>query len=162
MFLRKRYSAVLEEKKRTLPVAVQGEVEVRIEHILKSIAGNHKVIDRTIFNTFKGSCAKAGKRPPTELCGSAKSIACHAPWGIDDSLFDKVHKNVGEVIRSNFEGTSALIQDTMVNQVLSYCPEHCSSWVEPFQNIMLVWEQREHYKSYRVTPNCLPLHKGGI
>ncbi|KAF9979096.1 hypothetical protein BGZ73_006333 [Actinomortierella ambigua] len=162
MFLSKRYKAILEVKKQMLPSVHHQLVEKKITKIMKEISGKGKTIDDTIFFTFKGPCVPPGTRPPTEVCGSAKSIACFAAWGQPKSLFDKVHKAVGDVIRRHFQDTPNNVQEIMVNEVLGFCPDNCFDWIEPFQNIMLVWEQREHPNKYRVTPNCLPLGKGGI
>lgn len=52
------------------------------------IVGKNRVVDKTIFEMFTVPCDhKPGFRAPSEFCGSAKSIACFAPWGHEQSIF---------------------------------------------------------------------------
>ncbi|GJJ69527.1 hypothetical protein EMPS_01873 [Entomortierella parvispora] len=131
---------------------------------MSKITGRGGTVDSAIFSVFNGPCTnKAGLREPSEFCGSAKSIACFAPWGHPNGVFDSVHKAVAQVVKDIYEGEkNPEIQAAMVEGVSNFCPVNCDDWIVPFQNIMLVWEQREHPKKYKVTPNCLSLEAGGI
>ncbi|KAF9578572.1 hypothetical protein BGW38_005561 [Lunasporangiospora selenospora] len=165
VFLAKRYRAVLNHQVQVLaktnPVAAQ-KADTIIPKVMAKIEGRFKVIDKTIFRTFKGTCVKPGQRPPSEFCGSAKSIACFAPWGHSNGLFDNVHSAVVEASRQSFKKQSEEIKTAMVNGLQAFCPQNCDDWIQPFQDIMLVWEQREHPHQYRTTPNCFELGQGGI
>ncbi|KAI1316278.1 hypothetical protein EDD11_010186 [Mortierella claussenii] len=120
-------------------------------------------ISQVIFSTFKGSCPHApGWRTPEELCGSAKSIACHAAWDHQNSVLRMAHDAAVQHIRKVYAGQSSAVQDVMVNQVAAYCPNNCKDWVEPFQGLMLEWELEDHRDEYEEMPNCLPLGRGGV
>ncbi|KAF9358103.1 hypothetical protein BGX26_002471 [Mortierella sp. AD094] len=163
-FLTKHYQAVLEHQANKIvdPKSAAASKKL-IPKVISRLQGRGKVIDKTIFDKFRGSCENdPGKRKPDEFCGSAKSIACFAPWGHRDSVFDSVLRVVVKTIGQVYQDQGSDIKDVMVQGVADFCPQNCHDWVEPFQDIMLVWEQREHPSQYHVTPNCLPLGKGGI
>ncbi|KAG0307059.1 hypothetical protein BGZ98_001153 [Dissophora globulifera] len=162
-FLVKRYQALLEDQAESLSDPRQSATAKRlIPRVTSQLSGYNKVIDKTIFNKFRGSCVPPGKREPTELCGSAKSIACYAPWGHRQGVLDSVHAAVVRTVRQVYGNQESAIREAMIEGFASYCPRKCRDWVQPFQYIMLVWEQREHPRQYKVTPNCLPLGRGGI
>ncbi|KAG0087544.1 hypothetical protein BGZ93_002306 [Podila epicladia] len=131
---------------------------------MSKLQGKGNVIDSTIFGKFRGTCVDPGEglRSPDEFCGSAKAIACFAPWGHRESVFDSVHAAVIRVLRATYANQTPQVQKAMVDGVQSYCPSNCQDWVTPFQDIMLAWEQHEHPRQYKVTPNCLALGQGGI
>ncbi|KAG0321328.1 hypothetical protein BGZ97_011643 [Linnemannia gamsii] len=134
-----------------------------INSTVSNLIGRDNVIDKTIFDKFRGNCpAKPGQRSPDEFCGSAKSIACFAAWGHKNSVFDLVHAKVVESVRNSYRRQSAEVKTFMVDGLEKFCPVNCKDWIEPFQYIMLTWEQREHPHQYRAAPNCLPLGQGGI
>ncbi|KAF9438448.1 hypothetical protein BGZ76_007841 [Entomortierella beljakovae] len=162
-FLSNHYSAVLDRQAGKLNPD-DAKLSRKLNHkVVSKLVGRGKVIDETIFDKFRGPCANdPGKRAPEEFCGSAKAIACFAPWGHKDSVLDMVHKSVVDTIRKVYDDESKQIKEVMIDSVKDFCPDNCQDWVEPFQQIMLVWEQREHPAQYKVTPNCLPLGKGGI
>lgn len=118
--------------------------------------GRDNVIDKTIFDKFQGPCADApGQRSPNELCGSAKSIACFAPWGHENSVFDLVHANFVKSVRNSYRMQAAEVRAVMVDGLKKFCPVNCEDWILSFQTIMLPHQ-------YRMTPNCFPLAEGGI
>ncbi|KAI1316279.1 hypothetical protein EDD11_010187 [Mortierella claussenii] len=163
-YLAQKYEAVLQYQASQLtdPKAAAAAKKL-IPQVSSQLQGRGKVIDKTIFDKFRGSCpSPPGKRSPDEFCGSAKSIACFAPWGHKQGVLDSVHVAVNQVIQKVYAGQSAQVKKAMIDGTKAFCPKNCQDWIKPFQNIMLVWEQREHPRSYKVTPNCLPLGKGGI
>ncbi|KAF9201401.1 hypothetical protein BGZ49_008353 [Haplosporangium sp. Z 27] len=161
-FLSKRYQALLEDQANKLGFSDAETATRLLPQVTSRLQGRGNVIDRTIFDRFRGSCDGPGERDPEELCGSAKSIACFAPWGHEDSVFDSVHHAVVEAARKVYQNRGSEIKKFMVDGVADFCPENCQGWVEPFQDIMLAWEQREHPDEYPTTPNCLPFGKGGV
>ncbi|KAG0293060.1 hypothetical protein BGZ96_003389 [Linnemannia gamsii] len=163
-FLSKKYQAILKHQANKLTGVNAVNAKKLIQPTVDKLVGRHRVIDKTIFDKFRGNCpAKPGHRSPDEFCGSAKSIACFAAWGHKDSVFDLVHAKVVESVRQSYRRQSAEVRAVMVDGLEKFCPVNCmNDWIEPFQQIMLVWEQREHPKQYPTTPNCLPLGKGGI
>ncbi|KAF9382324.1 hypothetical protein CPB97_007222 [Podila verticillata] len=164
-FLTKKYEAVLQYQANTLMTAqAKSQGSILIDQVLYKLQGKNNVIDSTIFGKFRGPCVEpgVGLRSPEEFCGSAKAIACFAPWGHRESVFDSVHAAVVDVLRATYKNQTPLVWAAMVDGVDKFCPDNCQDWVAPFQNIMLVWEQREHPHQYNVTPNCLELGKGGI
>ncbi|KAF8951897.1 hypothetical protein CPC16_009619 [Podila verticillata] len=164
-FLVKKYEAVLQHQANTLiPAQTKSQGRKLIRRVLHKLKGKHNVIDSTIFDKFRGPCVEpgVGLRSPEEFCGSAKAIACFAPWGHHKSVFDSVHSAVVDVLRATYKHQTPQVRAAMVDGVDSFCPNNCQDWVAPFQNIMLVWEQREHPHEYKVTPNCLALGHGGI
>ncbi|KAF9986195.1 hypothetical protein BGZ65_008563 [Modicella reniformis] len=173
-YLVNEYKAILNYQAKTLTSKKSADTARKlIPKIVSRLQGRHMVIDKTIFSTYRGSCAPAGvgKRSPDELCGSAKSIACYAPWdhkrnGQPMSVLASVHDAVGKEIEKIYQQEN--IKDVkvfraMVTGVKAYCPGNCNSWVKPFQTIMLGWEKTEHPLEYgENTPNCLSLGMGGI
>ncbi|KAF9084854.1 hypothetical protein BGX29_007936 [Mortierella sp. GBA35] len=159
-----KYQTILEHQASTLTDKnAAANARKLIRGAVSKLTGKYNVIDRAIFNKFRGNCpAKPGQRSPDEFCGSAKSIACFAAWGHVDSVFDTVHKAVVASVRNSYKAQSPQVRAAMVDGLDRTCPENCDDWIVPFQNIMLVWEQREHPKQYPTTPNCLPLGQGGI
>ncbi|KAF9961720.1 hypothetical protein BGZ72_002281 [Mortierella alpina] len=166
-YLTKRYVAILDyqtdliEDPDTAALA-----KAQIPELVKKIDGRNNVIDKTIFNNFKGPCENLpGQRHPEEFCGSAKSIACFAAWEHPVSVFQMVHDAVAHTVQKHFAPLGKQhpeINEVVVDGLEKFCPENCQDWVEPFAHFMLVWEQREHPKKYRITPNCLPLQLGGF
>ncbi|KAF9917380.1 hypothetical protein BX616_001194 [Lobosporangium transversale] len=164
-FLAKKYEDMLQNQvKKVKDSKASAKAKALIPTVMSQLKGRGKVIDKTIFSVFRGTCVPAGvgKRPPSELCGSAKSIACYAPWGHKQGVFDSVNKAVMKTIQDVYKNQNAAIKSAMIDDTAKFCPKNCKDWVKPFQAIMLGWEQREHPKEYKVTPNCLPLGKGGI
>ncbi|KAG0212918.1 hypothetical protein BGX28_005380 [Mortierella sp. GBA30] len=166
-YLSKRYAAVLDyQAKKIADPEISHLAKKQIPRIVSRIDGRDRIIDKTIFDKFAGPCEHLpGLRNPEEFCGSAKSIACFAPWDHRDSVFQMVHKAVMTAVKDVYGPLSKRHQDIkeeMIEGVAEFCPHNCQDWVEPFQHIMLVWEQREHAHKYRVTPNCLPLGTGGF
>ncbi|KAF9968800.1 hypothetical protein BGZ70_005604 [Mortierella alpina] len=166
-YLVKRYAAILDyqtdliEDPDTAALA-----KAQIPEIVKKIDGRNNVIDKTIFNNFKGPCENMpGQRHPEEFCGSAKSIACFAAWEHPVSVFQMVHDAVVHTVQRHYAPLGKEhreINDVVVDGLEKFCPENCQDWVEPFAHFMLVWEQREHPRKYSITPNCLPLQLGGF
>lgn len=132
-FLTKKYEAVLQQQAKTLMNAQEKDQGKKLIHkVLSKIHGRNKAIDSTIFNKFRGTCADPGLRPPDEFCGSAKAIACFAPWGHRESVFDSVHAAVVDVLRATYEKRSPEVQAAMVDGVDNYCPDNCQDWVQPY------------------------------
>jgi len=100
---------------------------------MSKITGRNGVVDSTIFKLFRGPCANdAGQRAPSEFCGSAKSIACFAPWGHSKGVFDNVHKAVLNAIKNVYKDENyPEIQAAMVEGVSNFCPVNCDDWVVP-------------------------------
>ncbi|KAF9154892.1 hypothetical protein BG015_011675 [Linnemannia schmuckeri] len=163
-FLTKKYQAILEHQATKLTGVNAVNAKKLIKPTVDNLTGRNHVIDKAIFDKFRGNCpAKPGQRSPDEFCGSAKSIACFAAWGRENSVFDIVHAKVVASVRNSYRKQSKEIQAVMVDGLEKFCPVNCmEDWIEPFQDIMLAWEQREHPRQYRQTPNCLPLGHGGI
>ncbi|KAF9128630.1 hypothetical protein BGW39_004890 [Mortierella sp. 14UC] len=162
-YLTKKYQAVLEHQATKLKGVNAVNAKKLIPGTVAKLTGRNNVIDKTIFDKFRGNCPmKPGQRSPDEFCGSAKSIACFAAWGHKNSVFDSVHAKVVASVKNSYKNQAPEVRAVMVDGLAKFCPDNCNDWIVPFQNIMLVWEQREHPKQYRQTPNCLPLGKGGI
>ncbi|KAG0083908.1 hypothetical protein BGZ92_010357 [Podila epicladia] len=125
-FLYEKYVPMIQQRLASLPVDDRNRLAPKVGDVLNSLRGNDGVIADTIFSRFRNSCRdKAPHRSPDEVCGSAKSIACFAPWGHTKSVFDSVHAAVVEKLD------------------------------EAFQTLMLKWEQTEHRSAYgNRTPNC--------
>ncbi|KAF9934970.1 hypothetical protein FBU30_009392 [Linnemannia zychae] len=163
IYLAKKYHEILVNQAAKLTGANSVKAKKLIKPAVANLVGVHNVIDKTIFDKFRGPCENGpGQRSPDEFCGSAKSIACFAAWGHENSVFDLVHDKVVESVKHIYRNEPAQVQEVMVEGLKNFCPENCQDWVTPFQNIMLVWEQREHPRQYLKTPNCLPLDRGGI
>ncbi|KAF9318357.1 hypothetical protein BG003_011370 [Podila horticola] len=146
-FLAKKYEAILQYQANTLTTAqAKAQGRILLQRALYKLQGGDNVIESAIFDKFRGSCVKPGEgcQSPDEFCGSAKAIACFAPWGHRESVFDSVHAAVMKVLRSTYANQSTEVQAAMI------------------QDIMLAWEQREHPRQYKVMPNCLALEQGGI
>ncbi|KAF9113639.1 hypothetical protein BGX27_001114 [Mortierella sp. AM989] len=132
-FLKKRYEAVLKHQAEKLvdPKAIAASKKL-IPKVASRLSGRGKVIDKTIFDKFRGPCEHdAGKRSPDEFCGSAKSIACFAPWGHKDSVLDSVHRAVVKTIRQVYENENSEVKEVMVDGIADFCPQNCHDWVEP-------------------------------
>ncbi|KAG0285576.1 hypothetical protein BGZ96_010195 [Linnemannia gamsii] len=155
-FLVERYSSVIEHQLATLSTADRARARAISYRAINSLSGRGGAIDDAIFSIFRKNCHdKPPRRSPNELCGSAKSIACFAPWGHRDGVFDTVHDAVVDVMRDEFKHENNVIRKAMVAGVQGACPGQCKEWEEPFQRLMLGWEQREHHNVYGArTPNC--------
>ncbi|KAF9968801.1 hypothetical protein BGZ70_005605 [Mortierella alpina] len=108
----------------------------QIPELIKKINGRNKVIDKTIFDTFRGPCANApGQRRPDELCGSAKSIACFAPWGHrPKSVLQMVHDAVTLAVKGHYAPLSQQypeVNEVVVRGLERSCPKNCQGWVGP-------------------------------
>ncbi|KAF9954998.1 hypothetical protein BGZ72_004121 [Mortierella alpina] len=158
-FLKGKYTALLEKNLNTLP-AEQRDVASTLKNVATARMG--KVIDRTIFSVYHANCKHSPpRRPPSEICGSAKSIACHAAWDKSHSVFASTHKAVMKILEEVYQGESEQIRQVTVENVRAECPDHCWDWVQSFQDLMLRWEQREHPDAYGNTlPNCQEGHLG--
>ncbi|KAF9215464.1 hypothetical protein BGZ59_001284 [Podila verticillata] len=121
----------------------------------KKLKGRGGAIDSAIFSVFHSNCQdRPPNRSPDELCGSAKSIACFAPWDHKQSVLTSVHQAVVRRLTNSFEGENAQVQKALVEDVKDACPNECKSWVDPFQTMMLHWEQKEYHDVYGDrTPN---------
>ncbi|KAF9125855.1 hypothetical protein BGX30_000262 [Mortierella sp. GBA39] len=155
-FLVERYSTVIGHQLATLPTADRARAETLSHRAITSLSGRGGAIDEAIFSVFHKNCHdKPPRRSPDEICGSAKSIACFAPWGHRDGVFDMVHDAVVDVMRTTYRRENAMVQKAMVAGVEAACPGECKGWEAPFQKLMLGWEQREHHNVYGTrTPNC--------
>ncbi|KAG0252714.1 hypothetical protein BG011_006834 [Mortierella polycephala] len=158
-YLVEKYSDILKERVASLPPSVdRTRVAAKTKEVLKKLQGRRGTIDNAIFSTFRSNCEyKPPHRSPDEICGSAKSIACFAPWNHRESVFVKVHTAVvNELKRSFANEKDQRVRRAMVNDVAATCPRKCGSWLQPFQDMMLRWEQREHKDAYgNRVPNCL-------
>ncbi|KAG0052605.1 hypothetical protein BGZ83_002375 [Gryganskiella cystojenkinii] len=155
-FLVEKYSALIQERLASLPADDRNRVLDATNSAIGKLKGRGGAIDSTIFSVFRSNCKdKPPHRSPDEVCGSAKSIACFAPWDHKRSVFDSVHQSVVKVLKNSLKGESAQVQKALVQDVEDACPNECGAWVEPFQNMMLHWEQKEHSDVYGDrTPNC--------
>ncbi|KAG0274825.1 hypothetical protein BGZ95_009432 [Linnemannia exigua] len=155
-FLVERYTSVIQHQLTTLPTADRARAEQVSHKAIAQLSGRDGVIDEAIFSVFHKNCHdKPPHRSPDELCGSAKSIACFAPWGHRDSVFESVHDAVVDVMKENFGRENQQVQKAMIADVEAACPGQCKEWETPFQTLMLQWEQREHHDAYGArTPNC--------
>ncbi|KAF9427593.1 hypothetical protein BGZ76_002288 [Entomortierella beljakovae] len=155
-FLAKKYSDLLQSQLDNLPSGDRSRANSLVNKALNRIRGRNGVIDSTIFSKFHSNCHdKPPYRSPNEVCGSAKSIACFAPWSHRDSVFDSVHKAVVKVLKDTFRDENALVRKELVDSVRTACPGDCKSWEKPFQSLMLEWEEREHHNVYKGRlPNC--------
>ncbi|KAF9363778.1 hypothetical protein BGX34_003326 [Mortierella sp. NVP85] len=161
--LQKKYEKILNDQANTLSVSDSKKAKKLIS---KVTTGLDKSFSKLIFmGKFRGTCAKIGNRPPTEICGSAKSVACHAKWNIQDSWLVDVQKLVGDRVEQVYGTQKKVIRDAMIKNVKNYCPKNkaCKSWEKEFEAMMLGFEKQEHQKEYgNKYPNCLPLGQGGI
>ncbi|KAF9908615.1 hypothetical protein EC991_009642 [Linnemannia zychae] len=155
-FLVERYTSVIQQQLATLPTADRARAEPISRKAINELSGRGGAIDEAIFSVFRKNCHdKPPRRSPDELCGSAKSIACFAPWGHRDGVFDMVHDAVVDVMRDSFGRENQQVQRAMIANVEAACPGQCKEWVAPFQTLMLQWEQKEHHNIYGAkTPNC--------
>lgn len=133
-FLTKKYEAVLQYQANTLMTAqAKSQGSILIDQVLYKLQGKNNVIDSTIFGKFRGPCVEpgVGLRSPEEFCGSAKAIACFAPWGHRESVFDSVHAAVVDVLRATYKNQTPLVWAAMVDGVDKFCPDNCQDWVAP-------------------------------
>ncbi|KAF9582584.1 hypothetical protein BGW38_011006 [Lunasporangiospora selenospora] len=158
-FLAQRYAILLNRQFDSLSESDQEEAlePLKQAHSRLSRHRGDGVIDNAIFSEFHSNCkAKPPHRSPDEVCGSAKSIACFAPWDHRKSVLGTVHAAVVETLDDIFQDMGSDIRQAMVQDVESHCPDECQSWEEPFQKILLKWEQREHSNAYgNRVPNCI-------
>ncbi|KAF9374638.1 hypothetical protein CPC16_001150 [Podila verticillata] len=155
----KTSSMAYAERLSSLPTGDRNRVAPNFSQVLSRLQGDDDgVIAKTIFSRFHKNCRdKPPRRSPHEVCGSAKSIACFAPWGHTHSVFDSVHEAVVKTLRDALKGESgnSAVHKALVTDIRKACPSQCGGWVEPFQTLMLKWEQTEHYNAYgNRTPNC--------
>ncbi|KAF9134438.1 hypothetical protein BGW39_007053 [Mortierella sp. 14UC] len=102
-FLVERYSSVIQHQLATLPTADRARAELISHKAINKLSGRDGAIDEAIFSVFRKNCHdKPPRRSPDELCGSAKSIACYAPWDHREGVFDMVHDAVVDVMRESF------------------------------------------------------------
>ncbi|KAG0076461.1 hypothetical protein BGZ90_008663 [Linnemannia elongata] len=132
-FLTKKYEAILEHQAAKLAGVNAVNAKKLIKPAVDKLIGRNNVIDKTIFDKFRGNCpAKPGQRSPDEFCGSAKSIACFAAWGHKNSVFDLVHAKVVESVRNSYRKQSAEVRAVMVDGLDKFCPVNCmEDWIEP-------------------------------
>ncbi|CAO3574992.1 unnamed protein product [Mortierella alpina] len=136
-YLTDRYKVVLNDQTDKIKDPKTAAVaKKQIPELIKLIDGRGKVIDKTIFDTFRGPCAnKPGQRRPDELCGSAKSIACFAAWGHSPkSVLQMVHDAVTLAVRKHYAPLSQQypeINKVVVRGLEQFCPENCQGWVQP-------------------------------
>ncbi|KAK3825573.1 MAG: hypothetical protein J3Q66DRAFT_365332 [Benniella sp.] len=143
-FLVEKYTEVLHHQLGSLPVSENGRYKAEAL-TNQAVDRLHDVIDSSIFSRFHTNCHdKPPRRSPDEICGSAKSIACFAPWGHRNSVFDGVHSKVVRIVEETFRGDKQL-KGTVGEGVKSYCPGQCKDWEKPFQELMLKWEEKEHH-----------------
>ncbi|KAF9115079.1 hypothetical protein BGX27_009002 [Mortierella sp. AM989] len=161
-FLADKYSELLNSHLDNLSSRDRNHARSLVNKAINRIQGRHGVIDDAIFSRFHSNCHdKPPHRSPDEICGSAKSIACFAPWGHRESLFDNVHEAVVDVLKSTFRGESEEIRNELVDSIEEACPGDCKSWEQPFQRLMLTWEEREHHNLYKgKLPNCVKGRNG--
>ncbi|KAG0210954.1 hypothetical protein BGX31_001797 [Mortierella sp. GBA43] len=154
-FLAEKYTEAIQSRLETLP-AEERHHEAQVRKAIGQLPG---VIDDSIFSRFHSNCHdKPPRRSPDEVCGSAKSIACFAPWGHHNSVFDDVHEKVVRMLEETLHGknTSKNVKQVIIDGVRNYCPGECKDWEKPFQNIMLKWEEKEHHTVYQGrVPNCV-------
>lgn len=134
-FLTKKYQAVLEHQASTIsnPQLVAASRKL-IPQVMSEIRGSNRVMDMTIYNMFRGACSKPGLRCPTEFCGSAKSIACFAPWDLDNGVFEHVYEAVLKVVKEVYKKEAEQnleVQAAMIEGVQNFCPVNCDDWVMP-------------------------------
>ncbi|KAF9417511.1 hypothetical protein BGZ94_009955 [Podila epigama] len=157
-FLYQRYLPMVRQGLASLPAQDRNRVEPALRQALSQLRGDDGVIANAIFSRFHKNCHdKPPRRSPDEVCGSAKSIACFAAWDHDQSIFQSVHEAVVGTLETALrdERGNAAVQQALVTDIQNACPGQCESWVQPFQTLMLKWEQREHYNIYgNRTPNC--------
>ncbi|KAG0362764.1 hypothetical protein BG005_004386 [Podila minutissima] len=155
-FLYEKYAPMIHERLASLPVDDRNRVAPKVSDILGELGGHDGVIADTIFSRFHKTCRqRPPRRSPTEVCGSAKSIACFAPWGHSMGVFDSVHAAVVKTLDEAFGGERSQVHQALVIDIREACPRQCGEWVEPFQTQMLKWEQMEHQSAYgNRTPNC--------
>ncbi|KAF9940680.1 hypothetical protein BGZ67_007021 [Mortierella alpina] len=148
-----KYKTLLEKNLNSLPATERDQASNLKD---KATAQMGKVIDKAIFSVYRANCDhKPPHRPPSEICGSAKSIACNAAWDKHRSVFASTHKAVLRILDQTYQGASEQVRQAMVENVRTACPNNCWDWVRPFQDLMLRWEQREHPDAYGNTlPNC--------
>lgn len=132
-FLTKKYQAILEHQLTKLTGVNAVNAKKLIAPTVDKLTGRNNVIDKTIFDKFRGPCAaKPGLRDPDEFCGSAKSIACLAAWGHKNSVFDLVHAKVVDSVRNSYRRESAEVRAIMVDGLEKFCPVNCmKDWIEP-------------------------------
>ncbi|KAG0371701.1 hypothetical protein BGX24_001305 [Mortierella sp. AD032] len=155
-FLVEKYTSVIQHQLTTLPTADRARAEQITHKVIADLSGRDGAIDEAIFSVFHKNCNdKPPHRSPDEICGSAKSIACFAPWGHRESVFGSVHDAVVDVMTENFGRENQQVQKAMIADVKAACPGQCKEWENPFQTMMLQWEQREHHNVYGTrAPNC--------
>ncbi|KAF9564970.1 hypothetical protein EC968_004372 [Mortierella alpina] len=152
-FLKDKYKTLLEKNLNSL----QGTEREQASDLKdKATARMGRVIDKAIFSVYRSNCHhKPPHRSPSEICGSAKSIACNAAWDKRRSVFAGTHKAVMRVLEQTFQDQSQQVRQAMVESVRTACPAGCWDWVQPFQDLMLRWERREHPDEYgNRLPNC--------
>lgn len=67
-----------------------------------------------------------------------------------------VHEAVVDVMKKTYGGENAMVQKAMVTGVQAACPGECKGWEEPFQKLMLGWEQMEHHSVYGARTPTVP------
>ncbi|KAF8946289.1 hypothetical protein BGZ47_000896 [Haplosporangium gracile] len=132
-FLTKKYQAILEHQATKLTGVNAVNAKKLIKPTVDNLTGRKNVIDKAIFDKFRGNCpAPPGQRSPDEFCGSAKSIACFAAWGHENSVFDLVHAKVVASVRNSYRNQSEEVQAVMVDGLEKFCPVNCmEDWIEP-------------------------------
>lgn len=117
------------------PTGDRNRVAPNIYQVLSRLQSDDDgVIAKAIFSRFYKNCRdKPPHRSPDEVCGSAKSIACFAPWGHTHSVFDSVHAAVVKTLRDALKGESrnSAVHKALVTDIRKACPALCGGWVEP-------------------------------
>ncbi|KAG0016226.1 hypothetical protein BGZ82_001168 [Podila clonocystis] len=131
-FLYEKYAPMIQERLASLPASDRNRVTPKVSWILGSLRGDNGVIAESIFSVFHKGCRdRPPRRSPDEVCGSAKSIACFAPWGHKQSVFDSAHAAVVKALGRAFEGESGNVQQALVTDIREACPSQCGGWVAP-------------------------------
>ncbi|KAF9199388.1 hypothetical protein BGZ49_010512, partial [Haplosporangium sp. Z 27] len=161
-FLTDKYSELLESHLQDIPASKRGHAQFLAKKVINRIQGRDGAIDYAIFSRFHKNCHdKPPHRSPDEICGSAKSIGCFAPWNHRHSVFESVHDAVVGVLKNTFRGESAEVRRKMVNGIEDACPRNCKSWELPFERLMMKWEEKEHHNLYKgKLPNCIKGRNG--
>jgi len=131
-YLVDKYSALIQERLASLPVDDRKRVQGEANDAISELKGRGGAIDDAIFSVFHSNCDdKPPHRSPDEVCGSAKSIACFAPWDHRMSVLNSVHQSVVKVLKDSFKNENAQVQQALVTDVKNACPGQCKAWVEP-------------------------------
>ncbi|KAF9974282.1 hypothetical protein BGZ75_000909, partial [Mortierella antarctica] len=135
-YLTKRYEAILKDQTDKIKdPSTAALAKEQIAEVIEKLDGRGHVIDKTIFDTFRGPCANGpGQRSPDELCGSAKSIACFAAWDHKPrSVLRMVHDAVTIAVKRHYAPLSQQhpeINEIVVQGLQKFCPKNCQDWIQ--------------------------------